>query len=148
MKCISCNPSDETNFIIASKFWIVTLSGDQANLGRSYIVSKRHCSSLSELNTDEWSELHGLIQKLDTTIKKAFGASMINLTCLMNTAYQESPPNPHVHWHFRPRYDHGVGVAGEQFDDPDFGRHYDRERQQRVNPKILQTILQKIKENL
>ena len=73
---------------------------------------------------------------------------MFNWTCLMNNTYQEVPPNPHIHWHFRPRYNHVVDVKGEQFNDPEFGHHYSREREQSISPVVKEGILLKIKECL
>jgi hypothetical protein len=66
----------------------------------------------------------------------------------MNNAYQESSPNPHVHWQFRPRYNHVVNVKGEQFNDPEFGHHYDKDREQRIDRTVKEAILIKIKESL
>ena len=148
MNCISCKKPNEKNLIVITKFWIVTLSHNQAYLGRGYITSKRHCNNLSELKPDEWSELHDLIKKLEYTLEKAFNATMFNWTCLMNVAYQESPPNPHVHWHFRPRYDHTVEIAGKQFNDPEFGHHYSRKREQSITPTVREIIIHKIKQHL
>ena len=70
---------------------------------------------------------------------------MFNWTCLMNNAYQEPSPNPHVHWHFRPRYKHAVNINGVEFNDSEFGHHYSRERNQTVTPETKQKILSKIK---
>lgn len=46
----------------------------------------------------------------------------------MNDAYQEAEPLPHVHWHVRPRYRQPVSFQGREFADPEFGRHYVRNR--------------------
>ena len=66
MKCNSCH-IDDTNLIIATKFWIITLSSNQAYLGTSYVTLKRHYGSLSELEPDEWSEFIDLTKKLEST---------------------------------------------------------------------------------
>lgn len=148
MKCLSCQNPDGKNLIVVTEFWSVTLSSNQSYLGRSYVTLKRHCGSLSELEPNEWLDFIDLIKKLESAFKKAFDATMFNYTCLMNNAYQESPPNPHVHWHFRPRYDHSVDVGGEQFNDPEFGHHYSREREQSTSPEVKEVILSKIKESV
>ena len=140
MKCISCNPSDENNLIMTSKFWIVTLSHNQVYLGRGYITSKRHCNNLSELTSDEWSELHGLIQKIESTLKKTFEATMFNWTCLMNDNYKKGKPPAQVHWHVRPRYKNQVKLAGEVFHDEVFAHHYDKCKKKKVSQEILKQI--------
>lgn len=148
MNCSTCQKPNEDILILTSKFWIVTLSSDQAYLGRSYITLNRHCGSLSELEEEEWFDFIDLTKKLESTYKKAFDATLFNWSCLMNNAYQEAPPNPHVHWHFRPRYDHVVNFAEEQFIDSEFGHHYNRDREQRVTPKVREAIIFKIKEHI
>jgi len=69
---------------------------------------------------------------------------MFNWGCLMNDAYQITPPNPQVHFHFRPRYDREVSFAGEKFIDPNFGHHYIREPKRLVSDGIRQKIVKAI----
>ncbi len=66
----------------------------------------------------------------------------------MNDAYKKSPPKPHIHWHFRPRYDRKVEFAGLLFEDPEFGSHYDKNRTLEVSDETKKKIIEKIKENL
>ncbi len=148
MKCTSCNPSGGNNLITETKFWIVTLSSKQEYLGRCYVTLKRHCGSLSELTLEEWENFAVVVEQLEAACKKSLSAVMFNWTCLMNMAYQEKPPQPHVHWHFRPRYDHDVMILDTQFVDPEFGHHYSRDRKQIVNPKVSREIIAKIKAHL
>ena len=148
MNCISCKKPNNENLITVTKFWSVTLSSNQSYLGRSYVTLKRHCGSLSELELNEWLDFIDLTKKLESAYKKAFDATMFNWTCLMNNTYQEVPPNPHIHWHFRPRYNHDVDVNGKQFNDQEFGHHYSREREQSIDSAVKETVLIKIKGNL
>lgn len=54
MKCISCeSTSKDKDFIFETRFWKVFLASEQSYLGRSFVVLKRHCGSLSELNKEE-----------------------------------------------------------------------------------------------
>lgn len=53
-------------------------------------------------------------------------ADVFNWMYFMNNVYQEENPNPHVHWHVRPRYKNPVLFDGQEFTDPDFGKNYDR----------------------
>lgn len=86
------------------------------------------------------------MKKLESALKKSFNATMSNWTCLMNNAYQNEPPNPHIHWHFRPRYNHKVEFAGLTFEDPEFGHHYDRTRKQEISVDVKRKIIEKIRE--
>ncbi len=149
MNCSACAKPNKSNLIIATKFWHVTVSSRQTYLGRSYVTLKRHCDSVSALTMEEWSEFIALTKKLESALKKAFKATTFNWTCLMNNAYLESPANPHVHWHFRPRYDHAVNFAGMTFDDLEFGYHYNNvEEKQKISPAVKKKIIDKIKQNL
>jgi diadenosine tetraphosphate (Ap4A) HIT family hydrolase len=99
---------------------------DQTYLGRSVVVLKReNCGDLAELTKEEMLDFLELVGRLENAFRKAFNATMFNWSCLMNLAYQNVPPDPHVHWHFRPRYDHTVTFFGLDFIDPNFGKHYD-----------------------
>lgn len=148
MKCYSCQKPNKDGLIFETKFWKIIIASDQAYLGRCYVTLKRHCGDLAKLENSEWSDFIELVKKLESVLKKSFNATMFNWTCLMNNAYQNDPPNPHVHWHFRPRYNHKVEFAGEVFEDPEFGHHYSRERKQEVSDIVKNKIVDKIKENL
>ena len=74
------------------------------------------------LNGDDFIPL---VKALEKAIRKSLGATMFNWSCQMNHAYRESIPNPHVHWHVRPRYGRSVRVGGMVFRDAEFGHHYD-----------------------
>ena len=87
------------------------------------------------------------MKKLEKSVKRAFDADLFNWTCLMNLAYLNNPPNPHVHWHFRPRYHHLIKFSGLTFKDPEFGHHYSREHERsfEVTTTIQQKIIEEIK---
>jgi diadenosine tetraphosphate (Ap4A) HIT family hydrolase len=147
MSCDICNfIKTDNNPVLETKYWIVLLAEDQAYFGRCYVTLKRHCGDLVDLNDQEWSDLHKLIHKLESSVKNAFGATLFNWTCLMNMAYQNKPYDPHVHWHFRPRYDHPVNFGGLVFEDPEFGHHYAREHERSC--EVSKEVQQKIIENI
>lgn len=148
MDCICCQKQNQDDIIYETKYWIVTLSSEQSYLGRCYVTLKRHCGNLSELKQEEWSDFIELIKVLESALRKSFNATMFNWTCLMNDAYKNNPPNPHVHWHFRPRYNHKIKFENVIFEDPEFGNHYNRNRTQNITKKLQQKIIIKIKENL
>src|SRR3989344_6640821 len=130
MKCDGCQKTNKDELIFETKFWKIIIAPDQAYIGRCYVTLKRHCGDLAELENSEWSDFIELVKKLESALKKSFDATMFNWTCLMNNAYQHDPPNPHVHWHFRPRYRNIVKFEEDVFEDPEFGHHYNGERRQ------------------
>ena len=147
--CKYCNDKGiEESFVYETKYWKVYLAYEQSYLGRCVVALKRHAESLSEVKKEELLDFIELVKKLETGLKKSFGATMFNWTCLMNDAYKEKNPIPHVHWHFRPRYKNNVEFAGVIFEDKEFGNHYDRKRTQIVSKEINKKIIDKIKENL
>ncbi|HBL52368.1 MAG TPA: hypothetical protein DDZ05_04075 [Candidatus Blackburnbacteria bacterium] len=80
------------------------LHNEQSYLGRCVVVLKTHKPTLLDVEETEWENLRGVIAKLAHAVEKGLGATMCNWACLMNDAYQEEIPAPHVHWHLRPRY--------------------------------------------
>jgi diadenosine tetraphosphate (Ap4A) HIT family hydrolase len=149
VRCEYCEwAKEESDLITETRYWKVFLSDEQSYLGRCVILLKRHCESVSDINEAEWDDLHNEIKGLEKTMKKAFGATMFNLTCLMNNAYKKKPYHPHVHWHFRPRYDNKVKFAGLVFDDSRFGHHYDPKSSRKLDSKTRNLIINRIKKNL
>ncbi len=148
-ECISCrSTSQDEDFVFETRFWKIFLSNDQSYLGRCVVVSKRHSEKLSELKQEEWLDFADVVNKLETALKEIFGATMFNWTCLMNDSYKEKQPNPHVHWHFRPRYNHKVEFAELVFEDSEFGHHYDRKRTLEVSDAVRKVVIQKIRGGL
>jgi diadenosine tetraphosphate (Ap4A) HIT family hydrolase len=148
MACDICSGMDPSALIDQTKHWSVFLSYNQNYIGRCIIVLKRHCGDLAELKLEEWQEFSGLVEKLESALREAFKATMFNWTCLMNDAYKNKNPEPHVHWHFIPRYNHQVKVAGLVFEDLDFGHHYDKNKERKVPENVKEIIILKIKEAL
>lgn len=147
MSCYSCqhNQTDVSNFITQNQHWDVFLNPEQSYLGRMVIVARRHVASLSDLTPEEQTNFFNMVKVLEKAVVDAFGASLSNWCCLMNDAYQEANPQPHVHWHLRPRYNHSVTFNGMQFIDPEFGHHYSRERKINVDDVMVTAITQRIK---
>jgi diadenosine tetraphosphate (Ap4A) HIT family hydrolase len=147
---ISQNP----DLILETKYWRFELAYKQSYLGKSIISLNRKISHLSELTSDEFIDLQKIIQKLEKSTKKTFGATMFNWTCLMNGGYRQKPYKPFLHWHFRPRYDQKIEFEGMIFEDKDFGYHYNKFDQEKQLPEIdfspdfRQKIVKSIQENL
>lgn len=144
--CLVCkNIRSSYGKLLQTEYWHISVAPHQSFLGKCYVSLNKHKSSLSELNENEWVDFGKLAAILESTIKEAFGADMFNWTCLMNDAYYETNnPNPHVHWHVRPRYDHNVEINGYTFTDEQFGRHYrtrwDGFKEQRVDEEKYRII--------
>ena len=124
--CTACKIIPNTKFVIfESDYWIISLASDQHWLGRSYVTSKKHVESLSELSASSWSGLKVVIECYEKKLKQVFGARLFNWSCLMNDAYSKAPYGPtHVHWHVRPRYENSILFSGIEFKDQEFGKHY------------------------
>lgn len=136
--------------IFETTYWRVFLMPNQAHLGYcSVSLKRRDCGDLVNITTEEILDFFQLAKKLENALRKAFNATMFNWSCLMNLAYQNSPPTPHVHWHFRPRYNHGVTFAGLEFLDPSFGQHYDWPPIERdVDDRVRKEIIDEIKKSM
>lgn len=149
MNCLLCSSSSnqDRDFLFETKYWQAFLADEQSYLGRSLVVLKRHIGSLSELSEEEAVDFFQIAKELEKRLKIAFGATMFNWTCFMNDAYQEKPYNPHLHWHIRPRYDHAVELFGVKFSDPDFGKHYDRARKDKVSESVFGQLVSSVREN-
>jgi diadenosine tetraphosphate (Ap4A) HIT family hydrolase len=58
----------------------------------------------------------------------------------MNNAYQNTPPDPHVHWHVWPRYRNPVELEGEAFVDEYFGHYLSLDKKRSVSPELRRMI--------
>jgi len=148
MTCFFCQNLNIDDSIFQTDYWNVFISFDQTYIGRCIVSLRRHCGDLQELNKKEWEDYINLLKKLERALQKSFNATMFNWACLMNDAYKEMNPEPHVHWHLRPRYNHKVVVGNLTFEDLEFGSHYDRAKKTEVSAEVKKIIISKIKENL
>ena len=133
------------DLIFETKYWKIILSDDQTYLGRCSAVLKRKCGDLAEVAEDEMLDFLNLIKIFESKVRHVFGAKMFNWTCLMNGAYQKTPPDPQVHFHVRPRYDKEIVFISEKFIDTDFGHHYIRGTYRILSPDIREKIIEAIK---
>jgi len=146
--CDICKHLNSEDVILATKYWVVNLSRDQAYLGRSYVLLREHKPSLSSLSTEEWTEYIDIVRILERSCFEAFGARPFNWSCLMNNSYQLKRASPHVHWHFRPRYKNPVTLNGTTFSDPEFGFHYDRTLKSKIDNATFQIILKTLRSSI
>lgn len=149
MVCEVCSLLDnDESLVFQTDYWKVFVMDEQSYLGRCVVSCKRHCPSLSGLTIEEWRDFKDVVNKLEGTARKAFGGVLANWTCLMNGAFKSQPYNPHVHWHFFPRYEKPVDFAGRTFTDPDFGEHYEHRRKEAVDKDMINKIVNALKTSL
>lgn len=132
--------------VAETQYWRAVLDSDQRFLGKMFVTLREHKPTLSQLNDDEWRDLHRLITNLEEAVGMAFSPTHINWSCLMNNAIVAEQPT-HVHWHFHPRYKTSVEFAGEVFLDTELYPPKERTTHA-VSPKILHTIAAAIQSHL
>lgn len=149
--CDFCYPPKEDSkyLLFKTRFWCVYLANNQNYPGRCIIPLRRHCLSLSEITEQEILELHKIIKLLENIWKKELNATNFNWTCLMNGGYSKKPYNPHVHFHFIPRFEEFYVTENGNFYDTKFGNHYSLDDAlQALNDKERIEMCEKIKEQI
>lgn len=116
---------DDRILIYETPHWRIHLQHLHAYLCQSIIFLKRAAPSLSDVNDEKWEDFQqNVVKKIESAIKKAFGADPLNWACLMNYAYREDAPHPQVHWHLISRYKTSKTFDGLLLHDREFGDHY------------------------
>ena len=148
MNCDWCNLSEEDKRfqVYESTSWSVYLADEQDYIGRCILVLKRHVGSMSDLTDDEWDELRKLVCKVETCLKTVLGAALCNWSCLMNSFYKDSVPNPHLHIHVRPRFDKPVMINGNAYIDSEFGHHYAVDEYSSLPDRDKEEVFSRLKE--
>lgn len=125
--CLLVAEKDPTLFLTETPYWQIYLSDKQNYPGRCFVPLKRHAASLGELTDAEILDFKRIAQALETVYFTKLGARPLNYSCLMNGAYQETDPHPHVHFHVIPRFQNAVEFGGMLFEDKLYGFNYTRE---------------------
>ncbi len=138
------------DLILETECWFILLAPDQKNLGTCVVALKRKEGNLAGLKDEEWVDLKEIIKNLQWALKESFNSTMFNWGCLMNSSYLKDPPQPHVHWHFIPRYKEKVRFEGIIFEDPCFGFSTMKSNQgvRRIPEYARRKIIEKIRNNL
>jgi diadenosine tetraphosphate (Ap4A) HIT family hydrolase len=153
MECKYFEKLKEYNYgdlIAETEYWLILLAPDQKNLGTCVVALKRDSGDLAELKDKEWQEFSIIVKRLESALKKSFNSTMFNWGCLMNSSYLKDPPNPHVHWHFIPRYNEKVKFEGIIFEDPYFGFSTMKAKGgiRKVAEDVRTKVIKEIKDNL
>lgn len=109
--------------LFSTQYWDIALVNEDMYLGRLVIKTKENRVSLPDLTEEEQKDFFMLIKSVEAFFRETLQATMFNYSCLMNHAYRDGE-NPHVHFHFRPRYKNPITILGHTFTDPNFGEHY------------------------
>mgnify|MGYP005852627461 CR=1 FL=1 len=138
------------DLILETKYWFILLAPDQKNLGTCVVALKRKEGDLAGLKDEEWNDFSRIVKNLQSALKNAFSSTMFNWGCLMNSSYLKDPPNPHVHWHFIPRYREKVKFEGLVFKDPCFGCSTMKSKEgiRKIPENVRMKIIEKIRSNL
>ena len=148
---ILTTPSDDElkMRIIEGESWVATLrQTDQEYLGTTFVTARRHVSSLPELTDLEEREFIIIRNKLIQAQTQAFGAQVVNVSCLMNETFRSIHPTPHVHYHFKPRYATPVTIGGEIFEDSQFGNYIREKKPRPVSLEMGIQIVNSLKQHL
>jgi len=149
-KCGWCNLTEaEKRWLLSDReYWAVYLADEQDYIGRCIIILKRHCGGLPELQMPEWIEFKQIADELERCLKTALGARLCNWSCLMNSFYKKDVPNPHLHFHVRPRYDKPVVLNGNVYADAEYGHHYRLSKGVSIPEEDMRELLRLLKSNL
>lgn len=143
------DPLDDGLRIVDGNYWIAnTRLNDQEYLGTAYITLRDHKESLASLSKAEDDEFITIRNALITAQHRAFGAEVINLSCLMNNTFQQELASPHVHYHAKPRYNKPVEFAGQWFVDRQFGHYIKDKHPNPVSEQVGRLITNRLRDEL
>jgi diadenosine tetraphosphate (Ap4A) HIT family hydrolase len=115
--CALCRPVLLTPIVEESTHWRIAINRNQNLLGKVFVALRRHEESVSELTSDEWSELREELRWAIDRLNEAFAPDHFNCAFLQNQ-------DRHVHLHVIPRYASTRTFAEREFADPDWPDHY------------------------
>jgi diadenosine tetraphosphate (Ap4A) HIT family hydrolase len=122
----SINYSDFT--ICQTDYWKLILNPNQHYLGRSLLVLRRHASSLENLTCFEETEHSQMQRVIVSVLKNTFACETVNLLYAINHEFKKKPINPHVYWHFIPRYGREIYLNEHIFSDTEWTNMVDFSR--------------------
>lgn len=147
--CAYAVAEDQSGVLLQATYWRLVLARDQAYLGRSYLVAKDHKASLSELTTAEWDEYIQLVKRIESSYESTLGSGRpFNWACLMNNAFQTTPPMPHVHWHLWPRHAQPITIGDKTFIDTEYAHHHEFDRKEPIDDKTFNLLFEKLQSSL
>ena len=151
MPCPICSWSpDNQDYLLVyeTAFWRVVLAPNQCLVGRCIVQLKRHCGDVAETRPNEILDWLRIVTILETSLRRAFDATMFNWSCYMNLSYRENPPDPHIHWWVIPRYNHPVKFGAMTFEDQRFGSPYDHSMRLDIPQDLRQQIVERLRQGI
>lgn len=108
--------------------WQVFLADKQDYIGRCIVVHKQHLDYLGDASAQDFMDLMMVVRLLEKAAESVFDATNFNWSCLMNDAFKQEFYHPHLHLHFRPRYEDPVRIGDSLYTDDEFSHHYDNHK--------------------
>ena len=143
--CLDHSDLTSPYLLVITKHWRIYLADQQNYPGRCFIPLNRHCPSIPELTEEEWIEFLEISRAIEEIWREVLHISCGNWSCLMNGAYGKKDPDPHVHFHFIPRYRKPITFGGMTFVDERYGDHYEIEDAWSLNLEGRKEILSLVK---
>ena len=130
------------NLIKDYKYWSVYIHENQGTLGRVYTWCKREDAlDLPDATKEEQLELFEILRDMVKVITKVFKPDMFNYAFLGNVTH-------HLHGHIVPRYAKPLESNGQMFIDKNWGHNYRTDPDFVTSVELLESVKEKIKENL
>jgi len=103
--CVFCGLQEEAggDFLFETEHWYGVLNAYPYCNGHMMIVSRRHLSWLSELESRELSELGPLMRRCEASLRRAYAPEGMNLGINFGSAGGAGIPG-HLHVHLLPRW--------------------------------------------
>ncbi len=147
MRCEYCAKGIYGETIIEKDYWTIFLAPSQRYLGTCVIALKRQCSNLSGLNPHEWQEFSIIVPMIEFALESIFKPTLFNWSCFKNATFREKHPDPQVHWHLIPRYDHETEYHNIKFEDPDFG-YIPQPLERKIPEEVMKEMVNEINNKL
>jgi diadenosine tetraphosphate (Ap4A) HIT family hydrolase len=103
------------------RFWTAAVNRNQNLLGKVLLVARREVHAVTDLDRDEWTDLHDEVRWICAALDALFQPDQYNHAFLMNIDSQ-------VHLHVVPRYRSPRQWDGKTFDDPHVGELFGTEQ--------------------
>src|SRR4051794_14658999 len=137
--CVLCSQSLEPT-LAEGELWRLVLNRNQDLLGKCFLALRRHCELVTDLTSQEWTELHAQLRVTTHALRQTFRPGHFNYAFLQNQ-------DRHVHLHVIPRYATPRVLAGETFSDAGYPDHYALGHAARVAPvEAVEEIVEKLRQ--
>jgi diadenosine tetraphosphate (Ap4A) HIT family hydrolase len=120
--------------------WTLAVNRNQALLGKTMLVLRRHCTAVIDIVPDEWASLRYDLRRLVPALDRLFDPDQFNIAFLMNLDAQ-------VHLHVVPRYASTRRWHDRTFTDRHWGDAFGSE-QQLLPPSAVHLLADEIRAQL